>query len=403
MKYFLVVFITLFIFSSHSKTNCLIAENMFTEECEKQRKEEENKKQTGYLDEEYQIDKWVVNVLQHEGKDTSKWSIIASVNGKITNGDRFRIRILPTSIERCSVGNSITTFYTTKNNENIYNLSGVIHANFKDIKTGMQILFAKEFLMGHTVWMDLSWNKLKNIKDFFKDHKEVSLALLDSETIKVDDYFDIKENRFSLIGLNEALDRAESECRKIVEERDGKPIESFSEDYQKGLDYYKKGEYENAIEKWRSIAVKGHIRSQNNLGVMYAMGEGVEQNYKEAIKWYKLAAEKGNANAQNNLGYMYVKAEGVKQDYKEAVKWFRLAAAQGEIDGQTSLGTMYLNGHGVKKDNIKAYIWLSIASSKGHSTAKNNLNFLKKEMTKSQIKKAKELGIECSNNNYKNC
>ena len=73
----------------------------------------------------------------------------------------------------------------------------------------------------------------KNIKDFFKDHKEVSLALLDSETIKVDDYFDIKENRFSLIGLNEALDKAESECIKIVEERNGKPTESFSEDYQK--------------------------------------------------------------------------------------------------------------------------------------------------------------------------
>ena len=44
--------------------------------------------------------------------------------------------------------------------------------------------------MGHSVWINLSWNELKNIKDFFKQEKEVSLKLLDSETIIVDNYFD---------------------------------------------------------------------------------------------------------------------------------------------------------------------------------------------------------------------
>ena len=163
-------------------------------------------------------DKWTVSVLQHTGKDTSEWSIIASVNGKITHGDRFRIRLLPKSIERCDVANSITTFYTTKKNKNIFDLSGVITAIFKDVKIGVKILFAKNFLMGHSVWIDLGWNELKNIKDFFKQEKEVSLKLLDSETIIVDNYFDIIENKFSLVGLNDALDRAKSECIRIVKE-----------------------------------------------------------------------------------------------------------------------------------------------------------------------------------------
>ena len=73
--------------------------------------------------------------------------------------------------------------------------------------------------MGHSVWIDISWNELKNIKDFFKQEKEVSLKLLDSETIIVDSYFDIIENKFSLVGLNDALDRAKRECIRIVKER----------------------------------------------------------------------------------------------------------------------------------------------------------------------------------------
>ena len=98
-------------------------------------------------------------------------------------------------------------------------MSGVIPALLNNIKGGVQILFAVDFLLGHSVWIDLNWNELKNIKDFFKDKEEISLKLLDSETVKVDDYFDISENRFSLVGLNDALDRAKNECIRIVNER----------------------------------------------------------------------------------------------------------------------------------------------------------------------------------------
>jgi TPR repeat protein len=34
------------------------------------------------------------------------------------------------------------------------------------------------------------------------------------------------------------------------------------------------------------------------------------------------------AAAQNNLGFMYANGQGVAQDYSEALKWYRLAAAQ---------------------------------------------------------------------------
>jgi hypothetical protein len=202
-----------------AKLNCLLSENMFEEECIKERDESRKNKKSGYLDEEYQEDKWTVGIFRYGKKDSSDWSIEASVNGEITHGDRFRVRILPKNIEQCNRGNSITTFYTTTKNKNISALSGVIPALLNNIKGGVQILFAIDFLLGHSVWIDLNWNELKNIKDFFKDKEEISLKLLDSETVKVDDYFDISENRFSLVGLNDALDRAKNECIRIVNER----------------------------------------------------------------------------------------------------------------------------------------------------------------------------------------
>jgi hypothetical protein len=202
-----------------AELNCLLSENMFEEECIKERDESRKNKKSGYLDEEYQEDKWTVRVFKYAKKDSSDWSIEVSVNGEITHGDRFRVRMLPKNIELCERGNLVTTFYTTKKNKNISALSGVIPALLNNLKGEAQILFAIEFLLGHSVWIDLKWNKLLNIKEFFKDEKEISLKLLDSETVKIDDYFDISENRFSLIGLNDALDRAKNECIRIVNER----------------------------------------------------------------------------------------------------------------------------------------------------------------------------------------
>ena len=45
----------------------------------------------------------------------------------------------------------------------------------------------------------------------------------------------------------------------------------------------------------KSLAEKGDARAQNNLGAMYARGEGVE---KEAVKWYRNAGEQGHADGQ---------------------------------------------------------------------------------------------------------
>ena len=40
----------------------------------------------------------------------------------------------------------------------------------------------------------------------------------------------------------------------------------------------------------------------------------MRQDYAEALKWYRLAAEQGDAASQDNLGKMYASGEGVPQD-----------------------------------------------------------------------------------------
>ncbi len=53
------------------------------------------------------------------------------------------------------------------------------------------------------------------------------------------------------------------------------------------------------------LAEQGHARAQYELGGLYNMGKGVEQDYEQAAKWYRRAALQNDADAQCSLGNMY--------------------------------------------------------------------------------------------------
>ena len=126
--------------------------------------------------------------------------------------------------------------------------------------------------------------------------------------------------------------------------------------------------------RWYTLAAdRGFADAQNNLGVCYANGSGVELNYDEAAKWYRLAADKGNAYGQANLGWCYQYGYGVEQSDEEAVRLYRLAAEQGNADGQCNLGWCYDSGTGVKQDYKEAVKWYRLAANQGESYAQNNL------------------------------
>ena len=63
--------------------------------------------------------------------------------------------------------------------------------------------------------VDLGWNKVEDIKNYFFGKSNVSLVLKDDEKFKPSEYFDLMQNSWSLNGLENALDRARKECRRL--------------------------------------------------------------------------------------------------------------------------------------------------------------------------------------------
>ena len=165
-------------------------------------------------------------------------------------------------------------------------------------------------------------------------------------------------------------------------------------DFDAGMDAYHRGDHETALRKFQSLAEQGDADAQNNLGVMYANGEGVAEDDRQAVYWYRKAAEQGFAAAQNNLGIMYANGEGVAEDDRQAVYWYRKAAEQGNARAQYNLGVMYANGEGVAEDYVRSYVWVNLAAAQGFEEAKQFRPLLRELMTSEQIAEAQQISRE---------
>lgn len=128
-----------------------------------------------------------------------------------------------------------------------------------------------------------------------------------------------------------------------------------------------------AEHRLRAAAAGGYAPAPYFLGVMYAYGQGVEQDDREAARWFLEAAEAGHVAAQSRLGFAYRDGVGVERDYGEAVRWFRLAAESGHADAQASLGNLYETGRGAPEDIQQAAIWYQRAAEQGNIFAQRRL------------------------------
>ena len=134
--------------------------------------------------------------------------------------------------------------------------------------------------------------------------------------------------------------------------------------------------------------------------VQFWLGVAFEQNLwfgvtdkVEALKWYKRAAEGGQPDAENELGVHYRDGDGIEQNYVQAAHWFRKAAEHvpdlgGAGQGRNNLGNLYAEGQGVPKDYVQAYMWLSLAGSE------RSIDYLQREMTPGQISRARQLAAD---------
>ena len=144
-------------------------------------------------------------------------------------------------------------------------------------------------------------------------------------------------------------------------------------DYQAGLDAYLQGDYDTAIVEWQAVvesppgtvASSIHAETLYAIGMLFWMGQGVEQDIYESASWLQLAAGMNHAGAQNKLGYLYGSGQGVKRSDFEAFKWWQMAANQGDADAQYNLGVLYRDGLGVGPNSEESMKWFREAASNG--------------------------------------
>ena len=135
-------------------------------------------------------------------------------------------------------------------------------------------------------------------------------------------------------------------------------------------------DYKLARELFIKSASQGHSSAMVHLGGLFFGGKGIGQNYNEAFKWYLNAAETGDKYGQFNLGIMYEKGLGTVRDYEAASKMYIRAAQQGHIKAQYNLACLYLEKQNNKKNAIQ---WLGIASANGLKKADELINMIKDE------------------------
>ena len=179
--------------------------------------------------------------------------------------------------------------------------------------------------------------------------------------------------------------------------------EVSAQDFDKGVDAHKSGDYITAYKEWLPLAEQGNYTLQYNIGIMHKIGQGVPVDIAESKKWLQLSAEQGYAPAQNSLGDILLYGRGVVNDYSKATEWYRLAAEQNHDSAQKSLGANYEYGLGVTQNNVIAYMWYAIASLNGNQTAGKYLDRIKISMTTEEISNAAYNARVCINSDYLDC
>ena len=96
------------------------------------------------------------------------------------------------------------------------------------------------------------------------------------------------------------------------------------------------------VEQFRRTAIRGDACGQYELGICYAIGNGVERNEKKALFLYQKAAEQGHAGSQFEVGSALL--EDCKNNrilLAEAIGWLQKSAAQGCLQAEKQLARHY--------------------------------------------------------------
>ena len=69
--------------------------------------------------------------------------------------------------------------------------------------------------MGHRATIDMGWGGIDELKAILSGENPLVIKYVDSDEVKITDYFDITQNSWSNDGVSNALDRAVDMCKQL--------------------------------------------------------------------------------------------------------------------------------------------------------------------------------------------
>ena len=102
-------------------------------------------------------------------------------------------------------------------------------------------------------------------------------------------------------------------------------------------DLMEEGKFEEAMKELLPAARSGNADAEELIGIMYAMGLGVQKDDFRAFDWYLRSSMKGHPGAQSGVGWYYETGRGMPApDLVRAYTLYVLSAIGGDPDAAIS-------------------------------------------------------------------
>lgn len=112
---------------------------------------------------------------------------------------------------------------------------------------------------------------------------------------------------------------------------------SAAAEIEAARDMMEAGKFKEARDALLPAARSGNAEAEELIGVLYALGLGVERDPARAFEWYLRAAMKGHPGAQSGVGWYYELGLGMPApDLVRAYMWYVLSAIGGDPDAALS-------------------------------------------------------------------
>lgn len=131
------------------------------------------------------------------------------------------------------------------------------------------------------------------------------------------------------------------------------------------------------------------IAGQARAGLAEGKAAMAANDFKTAMAEFLPAAQTGNADAEELIGVLYAMGLGVERDDRRAFDWYLRASLKSHPGAQSGIGWYYEVGRGLPApDVVRAYAWYTLSAIGGDPDAAISQDEIAKKMTLEQIAEA---------------